>query len=89
MTDSPSKPRQLLLDLSLPPRLGAGELVVGAANAGAVDHLARWPDWPARGALLVGPPASGKSHLAALWAEAADARVLTAADLADADPLAL
>ena len=73
MPDRAASPRQLALDLALPPRLGAGELIVGAANAGAVAHLERWPDWPAPVALLVGPPAAGKSHLAALWAAAAGA----------------
>jgi chromosomal replication initiation ATPase DnaA len=85
MNDRP--PRQLLLDLALPPRLGAGELVVGAANASAVAHLGRWPDWPARVVLLVGPPASGKSHLAALWAEGAGAVTLSADKLTEIDPL--
>jgi chromosomal replication initiation ATPase DnaA len=88
MTSSGSRPRQLAFDFALPPRLGAGELIVGAANAGAVDHLERWPDWPARVVLLVGPPASGKSHLAALWAEASDAVRLAAGDLPGLDPLA-
>lgn len=89
MPDRAASPRQLALDLALPPRLGAGELIVGAANAGAVAHLERWPDWPAPVALLVGPPAAGKSHLAALWAAATGAVTLAAADLAGADPLAL
>lgn len=89
MPDRPPTPRQLLLDLALPPRFGAGELIVGAANESAVAHIARWPDWPARVALLVGPVASGKSHLASLWAEGAGAPILNAADLPSIDPLAL
>lgn len=85
----PKSPRQLLLDLTLPPRLGEEELIVGDANAGAVAHIRRWPDWPARVALLVGPPASGKSHLASVWAATTGATVLPAADLPTIDPLAL
>ena len=33
-----------------------------------------WPEWPARSMLLVGPEGSGKSHLAAIWADQAGAR---------------
>ena len=36
-----------------------------------------WPDWPNRIMLLVGPEGSGKSHLAAIWAEQAGARSTT------------
>ena len=37
-----------------------------------------WPDWPNRIMLLVGPEGSGKSHLAAIWAEQAGARSIPA-----------
>ena len=37
-----------------------------------------WPDWPNRIMLLVGPEGSGKSHLAAIWAEQAGARSISA-----------
>ena len=40
--------------------------------------IERWPDWPDRVVALVGPEGSGKSHLAAIWAEKAGARVLSA-----------
>lgn len=33
----------------------------------------RWPDWPAVGLIITGPPASGRSHLARLWADLAGA----------------
>ncbi|MGH6780227.1 MAG: chromosomal replication initiator DnaA, partial [Bradyrhizobium sp.] len=33
-----------------------------------------WPEWPSRALMLVGPEGSGKSHLAAIWAELAGAR---------------
>ena len=32
--------------------------------------IERWPDWPDRIVVLIGPEGSGKSHLAAIWAEA-------------------
>ena len=48
------------------------------ANAAALALIDGWPDWPNRIMLLVGPEGSGKSHLAAIWAEQAGARSTTA-----------
>ena len=45
-----------------------------------------WPDWPGRIVVLVGPEGSGKSHLAAIWAEHSGARFLAARSLAGSDP---
>lgn len=81
--------RQLPLSFALPASRRREDFVVGHANAAAVALVDRWPDWPAQTALLVGPPGSGKSHLAAVWASRANAPVLDVATLATADPLAL
>ncbi len=43
----------------------------------AVAFLDSWPDWPAPAVALYGPPACGKSHLAAVWAQRAGARIVT------------
>lgn len=72
---------QLPLDLAFEPRFGADDFLVTPANADAHAMLARWPDWPSRVLLLVGPEGSGKSHLAAIWAGAAAANRLDAGDL--------
>jgi chromosomal replication initiation ATPase DnaA len=50
----------------------------GPANATALALIEAWPEWPNRTMLLAGPEGSGKSHLAAIWAEAAGARSTTA-----------
>jgi len=50
----------------------------GPANAAALGLIESWPEWPARTMLLAGPEGSGKSHLAAIWAEQAGARSTTA-----------
>ena len=50
----------------------------GPSNAAALALIERWPDWPSRAVLLVGPEGSGKSHLAAIWAQAAGARFVAA-----------
>jgi chromosomal replication initiation ATPase DnaA len=50
----------------------------GPANAAGLALVDGWPDWPNRIMLLVGPEGSGKSHLAAIWAEQAGARSIPA-----------
>jgi chromosomal replication initiation ATPase DnaA len=57
----------------------------GPSNAEALNLVERWPDWPDRIVALIGPQGSGKSHLAAIWAEATGARVLSAKLLPHSD----
>lgn len=59
---------QLPLPLAYARAEGEGDFFVSGANADAAAWLDRWPDWPQPQALLVGPPGSGKSHLARLFA---------------------
>ena len=44
------------------------DFVPSPANELALEWINRWPDWPANGLILAGPAASGKSHLASIWA---------------------
>ena len=67
-------PRQLAFALPHAESLSRDNFLEGPANAEALGLVERWPDWPNRVMLLVGPEGSGKSHLAAIWAEAAGAR---------------
>jgi chromosomal replication initiation ATPase DnaA len=79
-------PRQLPLDLGHEPGLSRDDLVVSPANAAAVALVESWPDWPAPLVVLAGPPGSGKSHLAAIWRELADARTMASAEVAGTLP---
>jgi chromosomal replication initiation ATPase DnaA len=78
-------PRQLTLDLPIETRFGREDFLVSPSNADAFDMIERWPQWPDRVLLLLGPTGAGKSHLGAIWAERSRARTLLASDLVDAD----
>jgi chromosomal replication initiation ATPase DnaA len=70
--------RQLVLDLPVEPRIEAEDFLVGPANAAAFGFVERWPAWPDRLAALSGPPGSGKTHLAAIWAGRSAATIVSA-----------
>ena len=76
---------QLALNLPLEPRFGREDFLVSPSNEQAWTTFERWPEWPGRMLLLLGPTGAGKSHLAAIWAQRARARVLSAASLPLAD----
>lgn len=82
--------RQLALDLRHDESFAREDFLAGATNAAALATIERWPDWPARALALVGPEGSGKSHLAAIWAERSGARFLSAQALGETNlPAAL
>ena len=58
---------QFALPLSYRSASGEADFFISAANVDAVAWLDRWPDWPSRTLLLVGPEGAGKSHLARLF----------------------
>jgi len=83
-------PRQLALVLPHAESFAREDFLSGAGNGAALTLIERWPDWPSRTVALVGPEGSGKSHLAAIWAERAGARFLAGRALGVADlPAAL
>lgn len=62
-------------------------LVVADANRDAARLLTAWRQWPQGALALVGPPGSGKTHIATAWAMESGARHLSRA--ADAEAAAL
>ncbi len=72
------QPRQLAFALPHAESLTRANFLEGPANAAGLALVDSWPEWPNRIMLLVGPEGSGKSHLAAIWAEQAGARSTTA-----------
>ena len=72
---------QLVLPLETRSAFGRADFIVAPGNRKALAFIDSWPSWPAPAAALYGPPASGKSHLAAVWAARSGAVVLEAAQL--------
>lgn len=72
---------QLVLPLETRSAQGRADFIVAPGNQQAVTFLDSWPGWPAPAVALYGPPASGKSHLASVWAARAQAAVIEARDL--------
>ena len=78
MTDMP---RQLSFDLPVRPALGREDFFVAASNALAIDLIDRACDLPGRKLAITGAAASGKTHLAHVWAAEYGGQLLPAAAL--------
>ena len=74
-------PRQLALDLAHRPAFGAEDFFLSQSNEFAVKLIDDWPNWAQYAQLLIGPQASGKTHLVNVWLLRAHAHVIEAKDL--------
>jgi chromosomal replication initiation ATPase DnaA len=84
------QPRQLAFALPHAESLTRDNFLGGPANEAGLTLIESWPDWPNRVMLLAGEEGSGKSHLAAIWAEQSGARSTSAHALTPASvPAAL
>lgn len=72
---------QLVLPLEVRSATGRADFIVAECNQAAVTFVDSFPNWAAPAAVLHGPAASGKSHLAAVWAWKAGANVIGATAL--------
>lgn len=77
--------RQLTFDLPHEESFRRDDFLESPANAAALALVDRWPEWPGRAATIVGPHGSGKSHLAAIWAERTGARTVSGHSLLRTD----
>lgn len=73
-----SMPRQLALALPHAENFAREDFLSGSSNEAALSLVERWPDWPDRALAIIGPEGAGKSHLAAIWADIAGARRVSA-----------
>lgn len=85
---NPGPALQLVLSLPHAESFAREDFIAGPSNTSALTLIDRWPDWPDRVIALIGPEGSGKSHLAAIWAEKAGARILSGRSVDGADPVA-
>ncbi len=67
---------QWALEFGHTPALAEGDFLVGDGNELAYGRIMAYPHWPDPITLIVGPPKSGKSHLARIFADRAGAEVL-------------
>jgi chromosomal replication initiation ATPase DnaA len=79
------QPRQLALALPHAESFTRDNFLEGPSNAAGLALVDSWSDWPNRIMLLLGPEGSGKSHLAAIWAEQSGARSTSAHTLTAAE----
>lgn len=77
-------PSQLIFPIEPRARLTRADFIPAPGNERVLAFLDSYPAWPAPAAVLHGPAASGKSHLAQIWADASGATVIAAAALGDA-----
>jgi chromosomal replication initiation ATPase DnaA len=83
---TPAQPRntdQLALELGHVVSHAEADFLVGEGNRLAYGHIAGFPNWSGPLTLIVGPAKSGKSHLARIWAERANAEAPAADAIED------
>jgi len=73
--------QQIPLDLGHRTAQGRDDFLIAPGNRDAVSWIDMWPQWPAPALIVCGPAACGKSHLAAVWRDRAQATALNPADL--------
>lgn len=75
--------KQIPFDLGHRTAMGRDDFLIAPNNQDAVAWIDLWPEWPAPVLILYGPVASGKSHLAAVWGEKANAACVRPSSLND------
>ena len=76
-----SPPRQLTFRWTHSPSFAREDFLSAPSNRDALTAIEVWPNWAGRMLMLVGPEGSGKSHLGAIWARAANAITLLGEEL--------
>ncbi|MEH6520961.1 HdaA/DnaA family protein [Sulfitobacter sp.] len=76
---------QLGLDLPVRTARGRDDFLVAPSNAMAVAMIENWRNWSGSKMVLTGPKGAGKTHLTHVWADAAQATIVTASNLTTQD----
>jgi chromosomal replication initiation ATPase DnaA len=70
------KTGQLILEFDHESSHAEDDFILGEGNRVAYAHILAYPDWPEPLALIEGPPKTGKSHLARIFARRSGARFI-------------
>jgi DnaA regulatory inactivator Hda len=81
-----TRTQQLLLNLTLKPNYSKIDFVESSCNWEAMQWIQRWPNWPMKMIAIYGEAGCGKTHLAHIWQEKANARFLTPTDILNLPP---
>ncbi|MDR2781738.1 MAG: hypothetical protein LBB21_04790 [Holosporaceae bacterium] len=65
--------QQEVFDFHKIDRLDWCDFIESDENRNALLYLTKWPNWNSCGMIIYGEPGTGKTHLAALWAQTANA----------------
>ena len=71
-----NKPSQIPLSFEITPSKGRDDLIVSQSVQGAITMIDQWPNWPSHLVVLAGPTGSGKSHIAHIWQQKSDAKLI-------------
>lgn len=71
-----NKPSQIPLSFEITPSKGRDDLIVSQSVQGAITMIDQWPNWPSHLVVLAGPTGSGKSHIAHIWQQKSDAKLV-------------
>lgn len=80
---------QLAFDLGKKDGYARDDFFPSGSNRAALTQVDAWHDWPSGRLMIIGPQGAGKTHLAHIWAAQSGAKIIAAADLAQADLPAL
>ncbi|MBO0734482.1 MAG: hypothetical protein J2P49_09245 [Methylocapsa sp.] len=80
---------QLTLRLAPDPGYERENFFVSQSNEQAYGMIELWPNWPDPMLIIIAPQGAGKSHLGAIWAQIASARIRPACSLGAEDIEAL
>ena len=64
---------QEIFGFHITPKLNWSDFIENHENCDAISFLTRWPDWYSNGVIIYGESGVGKTHIASLWAQAANA----------------
>jgi chromosomal replication initiation ATPase DnaA len=69
---------QEFFNFEISPKNDNREYILSKSNLDAYSFINKWPNWPLNILLLYGPKSCGKTHLAKIWQEKANASFLSA-----------